>query len=144
MIPTVMCLSLCHTSRYYRHVVISMVTYQVHACFVYEYNLCMCVYTNNIWVKYMYLFEALCSSLSTFFCLHPLLPTPPSLPPSLPSLPLFLSPPSHSLTLFQHSMRPTKDYNGCSVLRRYFAQLHLLRARFPPETLGQIPVDFAW
>jgi tyrosine-protein phosphatase non-receptor type 23 len=41
-------------------------------------------------------------------------------------------------------MRPTKDYNGCSVLRRYFAQLHLLRARFPPETLGQIPVDFAW
>ena len=44
----------------------------------------------------------------------------------------------------QHSTKPTRDYNGCSVLRRYFAQLHLLRARFPPETVGQIPVDFAW
>ena len=45
---------------------------------------------------------------------------------------------------YQHSTKPTRDYNGCSVLRRYFAQLHLLRARFPPETVGQIPVDFAW
>jgi tyrosine-protein phosphatase non-receptor type 23 len=46
--------------------------------------------------------------------------------------------------LREHSTKPTRDYNGCSVLRRYFAQLHLLRARFPPETVGQIPVDFAW
>ena len=44
----------------------------------------------------------------------------------------------------QLALRPSRDYNGCSVLRRYFAQLHLLRARFPPETIGQLPIDFAW
>ena len=41
-------------------------------------------------------------------------------------------------------MRPSRDYNGISTLRRYFAQLHLLRARFPPETIGQLPIDFVW
>ena len=46
-------------------------------------------------------------------------------------------------SLSQHAMRPSRDYGGCSVLRRYFAQLHLLRARFPPDT-GQLPIDFVW
>lgn len=41
-------------------------------------------------------------------------------------------------------MKPSRDYNGISILRRYFAQLHLLRARFPTETIGQLPIDFAW
>lgn len=44
----------------------------------------------------------------------------------------------------QLALRPSRDYNGCSVLRRYFAQLHLLRARFPPETIGHLPIDFVW
>ena len=47
-------------------------------------------------------------------------------------------------SILQLALRPSRDYNGCSVLRRYFAQLHLLRARFPPETIGQLPIDFAW
>lgn len=49
-----------------------------------------------------------------------------------------------SAAFLQLALRPSRDYNGCSVLRRYFAQLHLLRARFPPETIGQLPIDFAW
>ena len=41
-------------------------------------------------------------------------------------------------------MKPSRDYNGISILRRYFAQLHLLRARFPTETIGHLPIDFVW
>ena len=60
---------------------------------------------------------------------------------------LFMSSPLYNSlflsSLSQHAMRPSRDYGGCSVLRRYFAQLHLLRARFPPDT-GQLPIDFVW
>ncbi|XP_065886518.1 tyrosine-protein phosphatase non-receptor type 23-like isoform X2 [Dysidea avara] len=39
----------------------------------------------------------------------------------------------------------TKDYAGCSTLRKYFAQLHLLSARFPKDMIGGvIPLEFKW
>ena len=81
-----------------------------------------------LYLVYLVSYVFSCFSLAVFF----------------PHLPNSLLPPSPLPLPSQHSMKPTRDYNGCSVLRRYFAQLHLLRARFPPETVGQIPVDFAW
>ncbi len=44
----------------------------------------------------------------------------------------------------QSALHPPKDYNGVSMLRRYFGQLHLIRERFPTETIGQLPIDFVW
>jgi hypothetical protein len=57
---------------------------------------------------------------------------------------VFSFPVLYLIYYLQLALRPSRDYNGCSVLRRYFAQLHLLRARFPPEAIGQLPIDFAW
>ncbi|XP_019849415.1 PREDICTED: tyrosine-protein phosphatase non-receptor type 23-like isoform X1 [Amphimedon queenslandica] len=42
------------------------------------------------------------------------------------------------------SLKVSKDHNGCTLLRRYYAQLHLLRARFPQEAAGIIPIHFSW
>lgn len=39
---------------------------------------------------------------------------------------------------------PTRDYAGCSLLRRYYAQLHFLQSRFPMLEGGAAAVTFSW
>ncbi|XP_048579167.1 tyrosine-protein phosphatase non-receptor type 23 isoform X2 [Nematostella vectensis] len=41
-------------------------------------------------------------------------------------------------------LHPSKDHSGCSILRRYFAQLQFLQSRFPMAEGGAIPVQFTW
>jgi tyrosine-protein phosphatase non-receptor type 23 len=46
--------------------------------------------------------------------------------------------------LRESALKPTRDYTGCNILRRYYAQIHLLKSRFPVEAVGPLPIDFSW
>ncbi|XP_014669831.1 PREDICTED: tyrosine-protein phosphatase non-receptor type 23-like, partial [Priapulus caudatus] len=46
--------------------------------------------------------------------------------------------------LRQNAIKASKDFMGCSVLKRYFAQLHLLQSRFPMSEGGAAAVNFTW
>ncbi|KAK9510379.1 hypothetical protein O3M35_005178 [Rhynocoris fuscipes] len=43
-----------------------------------------------------------------------------------------------------NAVRPVKDVTGCSVLKRYFCQLHFLQSRFPMGKGGAAAISFAW
>lgn len=42
------------------------------------------------------------------------------------------------------AVRPAKDVTGCSVLKRYYAQLHALQGRFPMEKGQPMAISFTW
>ncbi|XP_014253355.1 tyrosine-protein phosphatase non-receptor type 23 [Cimex lectularius] len=42
------------------------------------------------------------------------------------------------------AVRPVKDVAGCSVLKKYFCQLHFLQSRFPMGKEGKAAINFSW
>lgn len=42
------------------------------------------------------------------------------------------------------AVRPATDVTGCSVLKRYYCQLHFLQSRFPMSKDGVSAVTFTW
>lgn len=42
------------------------------------------------------------------------------------------------------AMRPVLDSSGCSVLKKYYCQLHFLQSRFPMGKDGAAAVNFTW
>ncbi len=38
----------------------------------------------------------------------------------------------------------SKDYSGCSTLKKYFCQLNFLKSRFPMNEEGSCAVSFSW
>uniref|UniRef100_T1HD61 BRO1 domain-containing protein n=1 Tax=Rhodnius prolixus TaxID=13249 RepID=T1HD61_RHOPR len=47
-------------------------------------------------------------------------------------------------TLRANAVRPVKDVTGCSVLKKYFCQLHFLQSRFPMGKDGAAAITFTW
>ncbi|XP_070570355.1 tyrosine-protein phosphatase non-receptor type 23-like [Ptychodera flava] len=43
-----------------------------------------------------------------------------------------------------NAVNATRDFNGCSTLRKYYGQLHLLQSRFPMGEGGAIVIPFTW
>lgn len=42
------------------------------------------------------------------------------------------------------AVRPPVNVNGCSILKRYYCQLHFLQSRFPMGKDGPAAVNFVW
>ncbi|GFT54198.1 tyrosine-protein phosphatase non-receptor type 23 [Nephila pilipes] len=47
-------------------------------------------------------------------------------------------------TLRQNAIKPPMDFTGCSILKRYYSQLHKLQSRFPMTDDGPACVPFMW
>ncbi|XP_050527636.1 tyrosine-protein phosphatase non-receptor type 23 [Daktulosphaira vitifoliae] len=48
------------------------------------------------------------------------------------------------LALRETSTGPTINVEGCSILKRYFCQLHALKSRFPMTENGSATLEFSW
>lgn len=46
--------------------------------------------------------------------------------------------------LRMQAMKPTKDVEGCALLKRYFCQLYFLQKRFPMLKDGPALNDISW
>jgi len=42
------------------------------------------------------------------------------------------------------AIRVSKDVDGCSLLKRYYCQLHNLQSRFPIQEDGAASVTYFW
>lgn len=42
------------------------------------------------------------------------------------------------------AVHPANDVTGCSVLKKYYCQLHFLQSRFPMGKDGAASVNFSW
>uniref|UniRef100_A0A915KD28 BRO1 domain-containing protein n=1 Tax=Romanomermis culicivorax TaxID=13658 RepID=A0A915KD28_ROMCU len=47
-------------------------------------------------------------------------------------------------TLRENACKAPVDFTGCSLLKKYYAQLSLLRSRFPMESNDEAAVTFIW
>ena len=38
----------------------------------------------------------------------------------------------------------SRDFTGCSTLKKYYSQLHFLQSRFPMKEDGDAAISFTW